>query len=173
MSHCGGMCQGDLCCRHVAFLTSWHKTAPHTKIITFLPWTAANESLFQPTRRLAVTLKRIVGYLRTMWIFKLQWSCLVTLKAFGRKVFFFYRFVICGFANSLDRPKNKNKNVAGVTPDLRAPEGWYEAGPVLRPQQYQVAPQYKVLSTWRTGSQDVWTPTLRNFSLLALSQFFF
>jgi len=78
----------------------------------------------------------------------------------------FFLFVICGFANSRDRPKNRNKNVPEVTPDLRAPEEWHEAGSVLRPQQYQVAPQFKSLSLWRTGSQDVWTPTLRNFSLL-------
>jgi hypothetical protein len=79
---------------------------------------------------------------------------------------FFCGFVICGFANSRDRPKNKNKNVLGVTPDHQAP------GPVLRPQQYQVAPQFKILSPWRTGSQDVWTSHIKKFLITYLSPFF-
>ena len=59
--------------------------------------------MFQPSRRLAVTLKRIVSYWRTLWIFRPKWSCLVTLKALGKKVF--GGFAICSFAISRNRPR--------------------------------------------------------------------
>ena len=46
-------------------------------------------------------------------------------------------------------------------------------GPYWGPDNIRWHHSSKVCSPWRTGSQDVWTPTLRNLSLLTYLHFFY